>query len=293
VPTVLDQELPQEQSDDDRLSLLFDSPPLEKPIEILGNPIARIRVRADAPVAKLVVRLTEVDGEGKSWLVSYGALNLTHRTGHERPEPLVPGRDYDVEVPLYFTARRFNKGSRIRVAISESLWPMIWPSPQPVTLEITRGASAILLPVRASHIQRSDAMPIPPMPPFPGRKAPAGNGTKGLTIDIQGPPERRQVRLQQDDPYGKAHIEDINLDIEVFHISIDHSITEGDPNSSVWSGSVLCSWVRPGWNIELRSTYSMRSTPEEFLLKEVLRATENDHVVSEKSWSNRIKRELV
>lgn len=294
-PTELDQELPQEQSEDDRLCLLFDSPPLDHSLEILGNPLVRIRVRADSSVAKLVVRLTEVDEQGKSWLVSYGALNLTHRTGHEHPTALVPGHDYDVEVPLYFTARRFAKGSRIRIAISESLWPMMWPSPRSVMLEITPGASAALLPVRVSHDEHEDATPLPLIPVLkpPSNPHSGDEGTKGLTIDVKGPMERRQVRLVQDDPYGKAHIDDIDLDVEIFHLSIDHRIIEGDPNSSVWSGAASCSWARPGWKIEMNATYTMTSTPEEFVLQEGLKASENDQLVADKKWSNRITRELV
>lgn len=295
VPTELDQELPQEQSEDDRLSLLFDSSPLDDSLEILGNPLARVRVRADSPVAKMVVRLTEVDEDGRSWLVSYGVLNLAHRTGHEHPLALVSGHDYDVEIPLYFTARRFAKGSRIRIAISESFWPMMWPSPSPVTLEITPGASVVFLPVRKSHDDSEDAMPLPQVPPprLGSNASSAVEGARGQEIQIQGPPERRQVRLVQDDPYGKTHINDINLDVEVFHLSIDHRITEGDPNSSVWSGAALCSWARPGWKIEMNATYTMTSTPEEFVLQEGLKATQNDQVVADKKWSKRIKRELV
>jgi len=295
-PTELDQELPQEQSDDDRLSLIFDSTPLAEPLEILGNPVARIRVRADAPVAKLVVRLTEVDPQGKSWLVTYGALNLTHRAGHENPQPLIPGRDYDVEVPLFFTARRFNQGSRIRVAVSESLWPMIWTSPQQVTLQITTGASAIMLPVREIRAQAIDAMPIPPSPlrPRPRQDGPQANeGMKGLIIHIDGPPEHRRVRLVQDDPYGKMHLDDINVDIDIFHLSVDHRINEGDPNSSLWSGAALCSWARPGWNVETNSTYKMSSSPEEFVIEERLTAKEDGKVIADRTWSNRIRRDMV
>ena len=49
---------------------------------------ARIRVASNVPVAKLAVRMTEVTPEGKSWPVSYGLLNLTHRTSHEHPSAL-------------------------------------------------------------------------------------------------------------------------------------------------------------------------------------------------------------
>ena len=54
-----------EQSPDDRNSLVFDSAPLEHDLEILGYPIAKIRVSADVPVAQIAVRLTEVTPDGK------------------------------------------------------------------------------------------------------------------------------------------------------------------------------------------------------------------------------------
>ena len=49
---------------------------------------SRVCVAADQPVAKLALRLCEVTPEGKSWLVTYGLLNLTHRESHEQPAPL-------------------------------------------------------------------------------------------------------------------------------------------------------------------------------------------------------------
>jgi predicted acyl esterase len=49
-----------EQTPDDDKSLVFDSAPLEQDLEILGYPIAKLRVSADVPVAQCAVRLTEV-----------------------------------------------------------------------------------------------------------------------------------------------------------------------------------------------------------------------------------------
>lgn len=295
VPTIMEQELPQEQSDDDKLSLVFDSPVLGAPLEILGNPIARLRVRADAPVAKVVVRLTELDASGKSWLVSYGVLNLTHRMGHEHPALLAPGEDYDVEIPLYFTARRFAKGSRIRVAISEGLWPLLWPSPTAVTLGITPGASQIQLPIRNAPHSEDHGPPIPQLarPTAAEPPAEAKGGANGLRTEIQGPEERRTVRITQDDPYGRQHLQDINLDIDVFHIKIDHRITEGDPTSAMWSGEVSCSWNRSGWNVEIHSSFELRSTASDFELRESIKAVVNEEVALEKVWSDRIKRQFV
>jgi len=92
-------------------SLLFDSAPFEHDLEILGYPIAKIRVSADVPVAQIAVRLTEVTPEGKSWLVTYNLLNLTRRASMEQPTALKPGEFYDVELPLYMIAHRFKRGN--------------------------------------------------------------------------------------------------------------------------------------------------------------------------------------
>ena len=114
-----------EQTEDDQKSLVFDSEPLERDKEILGTVVAKVRVRADVPVAKLALRLNELTASGESWLVTYGILNLAYRDSLEHPSPLKTGEFYDVQLSLYPVAHRFRQGSRIRAAISESLWPLV------------------------------------------------------------------------------------------------------------------------------------------------------------------------
>jgi len=164
--------LPQEQTPDDRKSLCFDSEPLKAELEILGRPVARIRAASDQPVAKIALRLCELKPDGTSWLVTYGLLNLTHRRGDEKPVPLNPGESYDVALELSFIAHRFAAGSRIRLAVSESLWPLVWPSPKVATLTLTHGASSLELPVRAELASHEPPFPIPTNPPE--KSAPVG-----------------------------------------------------------------------------------------------------------------------
>jgi hypothetical protein len=152
--------LPSDQTSDDLKSLVFDSIELVADTEILGIPIAKIRVSADVPVAKLAIRLNEVLSNGQSWLVTYGLLNLTHRNSHEHPTPLTSGTFYDVEVPLYMVAHRFKKGSKLRAAISETLWTLVWPSPEIATLTISLGHSSLVLPVRDALDDQVFAIPV-------------------------------------------------------------------------------------------------------------------------------------
>ena len=84
-------DLPFDQRADDGRSLCFDSEPLEAPLEILGHAQADLTLVSDRPLALVSVRLCELLPGGASLLVTRGQLNLTHREGHDRVVPLVPG----------------------------------------------------------------------------------------------------------------------------------------------------------------------------------------------------------
>lgn len=291
-PWNLNIDLPPDQTPDDARSLTFDSAVLADDIAIVGRPIATIRVSSSEPVAKLVVRLNEVTPEGKSWSVSYGVLNLTHRDGHETPAALEPGRRYDVAVPCYFTAHRFKKGNRIRVAITESIWPMLWPSPKPVTLEIVAGASRLSLPVRPDDAER-EAMPIVLLRDRVLEEVRADPAElNNYTIAQTGPDAEGRVMLHKrlrDPPETLTDIGTIMSGGSDWYMSIK----EGDPNSSVWKLEWFSRLKRDAWDTTLRSTLELTSTAEEFRMQESISALEGDAVVFERHWDNRIKRDLM
>jgi hypothetical protein len=153
---------PGDQRGDDARSLCFDSEPLETTLEILGAPRVALDIEVDQDSAFVCIRLCDVGADGGSTRVSFGLLNLTHRNGHESPEPLEIGRRYRVEVVLNDIAHRFKEGQRIRVAISTSLWPMVWPSSRPVSLGVYPGASILELPIRSSRHVDNILKDVPP-----------------------------------------------------------------------------------------------------------------------------------
>jgi uncharacterized protein len=291
-PWNLNIDLPPDQTPDDKRSLTFDTLPLPDDIDLLGQPIARIRVSSSEPVAKLVVRLNEVTPEGTAWSVSYGVLNLTHRDGHESPTALEPGRRYDVEVPCYFTAHRFKKGNRIRVAISESLWPMLWPSPRPVTLEIMTGASQLSLPIRSGRME-SSTMPVAVLSDRVRKNVEANRAElENYTITQTGPDSQGRITLHKrlrDAPETLTDIGTIMSGGSDWYMSI----TEGDPNSCKWTLEWFSHLKREGWDTTLRSALELTSTPEHFRIKESIHALEGDNSVFEREWDNRIKRDFM
>ncbi len=152
---------PQEQSSDDERALTFDSEPLDAPADLLGLPAVRLRIAANAAIAKIAVRLTEVTPDGRSWLVSYGVLNLTHRDGHAAPEPITPDRFYDVDLALYLTGRRLRASSRIRLALSENLWPLLWPSPNNAGEAADRPRRLIVAAAATRGVRSGTGVPDP------------------------------------------------------------------------------------------------------------------------------------
>ncbi|MEV1295965.1 CocE/NonD family hydrolase [Pseudonocardia sp. NPDC049635] len=155
-------DLPYDQREEDGGSLVFETRPLSEPVEILGAPELELEVAADAPVAMVAARLSDVAPDGAATRVTYGLRNLTHRDSHAEPEPLEPGRRYRVRLALNGVAQHFPAGHRIRVSLSTSYWPLAWPAPRPARLTVTTGTSALTLPVRDLAVADDPAEPFGP-----------------------------------------------------------------------------------------------------------------------------------
>jgi putative CocE/NonD family hydrolase len=168
-----------DQRCDDARSLVFDSPPLEDRLEILGAPVLTVDLACDVPHATLTARLCDVHPDGASLRVSYGVLNLTHRGGHEFPAQLEPGRRYTVRIQLNDIAFAFPPGHRIRVALSTAYWPIVWPSPKRATLNLFTGNSLIALPVRGRRPEDARLAPLPPSDADSLRVLPGVYGGRG------------------------------------------------------------------------------------------------------------------
>jgi uncharacterized protein len=142
-------DFPPDQRAEDGRSLSFTTAVLTESLEILGRPVVTLRLSADRPLALVAARLCDVSPEGRSLLVTRGLLNLAHRDGHDRVTPLTPGEPVTVSFPLDFAGHRFPAGHSVRLSLSPTYWPFAWPSPEPVTLEVTLGdGTFVTLPER-------------------------------------------------------------------------------------------------------------------------------------------------
>ncbi|MGY5005915.1 CocE/NonD family hydrolase [Streptomyces griseus] len=95
----------------DRCLLL--SPPLPRPLDLVGAAVARINATADAPCADWAVRLTALDPSGRADPLAFGIVR------HTGP----PGEAADITVPLGTLGRRLPAGTRLRAEIAGHHFP--------------------------------------------------------------------------------------------------------------------------------------------------------------------------
>jgi len=279
---------PGEQRPDDGGSLVFDSRPLEAPLDILGDPVLELAVSSDQPTAMVAVRLNDVAPDGASTRVTYGLLNLTHRNGHDRAEALTPGERYRVRVPLKHIGQRFSAGHRLRLAISSSYWPLAWPAPAPVTLEVDTAATRLELPVRAPRPAEEQLRP--PGPPVAPREPP--------TTEVEAPDHswcashdltHGRYTLAVGDGIGSVHFDDAGLTVTKQGTE-RYSVAEGHPASAVSEARWRAGARRDGWAVETVTETRLGCDTLAFHVAATLRAYENGELCYEQEWTRVIPR---
>jgi len=285
-------DLPPDQREDDALCLVFDSAPLPERLELLGHPVLHLALRADRANAFVIARLCGVSPDGTSTLLSRGALNLTHRRSHEHPEALIPGERIEVNVELDVLGQAVPAGHRLRLALSTTYWPWLWPSPEAAAIAITAGEDSWLeLPIRPLGAPDGDVRVFG----APEQGAPL-SGVHTDEVDAYHVIERDVVtgeialRMNQDGDTTKRFPDGLVLDER----NRDrYSITEGDPLSAAVTAERTLTMARGGWGVRIETVSRMTSTATHFRLVDTLTAYEGDQQAFERTWDREIPRDLV
>jgi uncharacterized protein len=164
-PTGLGVGMPMDQTSDDLRSLTYTTPALDTDLEVTGA--AEVRLYAaltSGDDANLVAKLCDVEPDGKSVLITTGLLKASHCSGSAQPQQLRRGEVYEFRIPLFSTSYLLRRGHRLRVSISGSDFPHVWPSPTNPELQIFHGgarASSLILPVVTSRAELQGPVPRP------------------------------------------------------------------------------------------------------------------------------------
>jgi hypothetical protein len=279
--------MPGDQRADDGKSICFETAPLTRTTEILGTTVATLDLAVDRPTAFVCVRLCDVAPDGASTRVTYGVFNLTHVYGPEKPVKLVPGKRYTVRVPLSDAAYSFVKGHRIRVAVSTTYWPLIWPSPEAVTLTLHAGKSSVELPVRPPS--RADAAikfkPAEAAEPFARTVLVPGGRNRVVHTDMG----KGETVVEISDHSGRSRYDEIDLVAEA-RSTERYRIVEDDPLSC--TAEVTWQWIfeRGDWRIRTEMRTRVECDRRNFIVTARLEGYEGDTRVFERDFEERIRR---
>ncbi len=135
-------ELQPDQRPIDAHSLVYETEPLAHDTAIIGFPHVMLHAAASAPLADWFARLEDVAPDGRVTLVTGASLNGAQRDSMAHPKDLVPGKFSRFSFDLHLASYVFPAGHRIRLALSNALWPMAWPTPYPMHTTVQLGGTA-------------------------------------------------------------------------------------------------------------------------------------------------------
>ena len=281
----LGPELPGDQRLDDTYSACFDTAPSETDTDIVGAARVTLKLSSDTPQAQVAVRLCHVHPNGASTRITYGILNLSHRDGHHAPEPLPVGETVSVTFDLDHIAYRLPAGHRLRLAVSNSYWPLIWPSPEAGNLTLLGGE--VKLPVRRTALH-DETMFEPPdsETAWEIEELRKDNHVRQRVADLQ----TGTVSLVIEDDFGKRR----DLGTGLISGSIARERWDIHPDDPL-SARGTCHWTqeleREGISLRSESFCSMWSDKTHFHLSARLEAYENDVLIYERDFIDEVARD--
>jgi hypothetical protein len=274
----------------DQTSLVYETTPLAEDLVVVGMPRAKLVASSDAPLAHWFCRLCDVSPEGLSTLVSGGGLNGAHRDSPAEPQPLEPGRWYRLTVDMRFAGWRFRAGHRVRLAVSSSLWPMMWPTPSRVTTRLRAGgpdASHLVLPV----LEGPSAPPPRTFEPPEPRRHPPGVETSG-----DGFPQPWSVETEQDGTRvaewrGESRTV-LPWSTQVVKEAMRARVHDDHPELASMEGEAETVIELEGRTLVWRGRLDLSSDPTHFDYHYRRELVENGRIVRDREWHERIPRDF-
>ena len=280
-----------DQRPTDAFSLVYDSASLTEDLVILGLPHATLTVAADATRANWVARLSDVAPDGTVTQVAGAALNGSHRNSAREPSPIVPGEEFTIDIEMHFTSWVFPKGHRIRLAVNNAQWPMLWPTPELMTASLRLGGqSRLALPV-VPFEERSVPAFLPPAtdPRFPGYETLEAGTTSGYgeVSSVNRKPQTGATVVTATNEGGTRFPWGTERTFE----TIRHEVRDHAPADASVLGTHRMEVELPGRKLVWDAELSLRSDRENFHYSYRRRLSENGRTLREKTWTRTIPRD--
>ena len=286
--------IPPDQQSMDDYSLTYDSQPLDSAMEILGMPRALLKVSSDASRSNWVVRICDVAPDGSVTQVGGAAFNGTHRKSAREPEDLIPGKIFPLEIELHFTSWVFPKGHRIRLAINNAQWPMLWPTPYQMTTTLVIGGvegARVELPVVPPADRPVPKFELPEEDPSLSDYSSVNSGNVSGYAEIKS--------IQRDEQSGAAFGIATNATsfrypwgIEHFEEQIEHRTSDLNPAETSVDGTYAVTIDLKDRTIRMEQNVEFKSDLKNFYMNFIRRFKVNGETLHERQWNKTFQRDF-
>ncbi len=103
--------------------LVYSSDVFAQTTRIVGDVSVILYVSSSAPDTDVMVKLVDVDAQGRAYNLSDSALRLRYRNGPTPAPPMESGKAYPVKITGMVTASDFLQGHRLRIEVASTNFP--------------------------------------------------------------------------------------------------------------------------------------------------------------------------
>ncbi|MEU5371206.1 CocE/NonD family hydrolase C-terminal non-catalytic domain-containing protein [Streptomyces sp. NPDC005951] len=189
-------------------------------------------------------------------------------------------------------AQAFPPGHRIRLSLSTSYWPLVWPAPEPVLLTVYETGSALALPVRDQDVATDTELRPFGEPegcaPTPVTQLSEPEQAWTVTRDLVN--YRSALDIVKDQ--GMRRYEDAGIDVGLracerySWVAEDYASVRGE---SAWT----MSFGRPGWDVRVETRTVLTSDKDAFHVDATLDGYESGRRVFSRTWNEDVPRTSV
>ncbi|MEM7509140.1 MAG: CocE/NonD family hydrolase [Pseudomonadota bacterium] len=278
--------LPLDQAEDDQRSLVFDTAPLADDVSLIGAAEVVLMVSSDQPLGQLALRLNDVAPDGRVARVVVAAVNLAVSADREAADLQEPGKPRQISIPFPTTAYRFQPGHRIRLALSASYWPWIWPSAERTCLSLALKDCALRLPLVNQPLPGlSNAFAVPEPQPQNHEWLNAPELERYRSI------RDAHIKTSWNQPETRTLFPELGVTLGV-ETSFKQDLDANDPQTARVEVVHQMQIDRPDGTAHIRCNLSVTADQSTFQVNGDLTATWNSDRIHHQGWRKSITREI-
>jgi predicted acyl esterase len=279
---------PLDQRVDEANSLTFTTEPLAQDTEVTGTPTAILHVSSTADTAYFHVKINDLAPDGTSKWIADGGILATHRNSHSKPEPLEPGRVYELKIEMKYMAYVFPAGHRIRFVVASADFQNAWPAAKAAvnTIHFGDGAdSRVILPFAPPQTTKLAPPKFKPSPRPPRQDEEMPKAIHEISHDLVNDTVTVTLESVRDEK-----TEDGRKHAETTHST--YTVSRKNPSDAQLKANHMYTIMRPDgtYHIEANEIVASDLTSFRYLTEVEVRVDGKRHF--QKSWRVSVPRRL-